>query len=59
MHKNQEAGSKRGREMIEIETSQGEKVKRVERKKKKKKKKISIGFNRSLLTVEVFERGNR
>ena len=36
MHKFQEAGSKRGREMIEIETSQGEKVKRVERKKKKK-----------------------
>ena len=52
MHKNQEAGSKRGREMIEIETSQREKVKRVERKIKKKKR--LIGFNQSLRTVEVF-----
>ena len=38
MHKNQEAGSERGREMIEIETSQREKVKGVEKKKKKKKR---------------------
>ena len=57
MHKNQEAGSERGREMIETETSEREKVKRVERKKKKKKR--LIGFNRSLRTVEVFEREHR
>ena len=50
MHKNQEAGSERGREMIETETSQREKAKEVERKKKKR----LIGFNRSLTTVEVF-----
>ena len=58
MHKYQEAGSKRGREMIETETSEREKVKGVERKKKKKKKKKKktrfIRFNQSLTTVEVF-----
>ena len=56
MHKNQEAGSKRGREMIETETSEREKVKGVERKKKKKKKKKTrfIRFNQSLTTVEIF-----
>ena len=46
MHKYQEAGSKRGREMIEIETSQGEKVKKVERKKREEINRIqSITLN--------------